>query len=41
MNSDDFVDKLIEESEDEFNIFLDTLKYIFEHQEKKGNKQHD
>ena len=41
MNSDEFVDRLIEEDEDEFNVFLDTLKEIFEHQEKKGKKHHD
>ena len=41
MDSDEFVDKLIEENKNEFNIFLDTLKEVFEQQEKKGNKHHE
>lgn len=41
---DDFIDRLIEEDNDEFNILLDTLKEVFEKgriNQKKGNKQHE
>ena len=41
---DDFIDKLIEEDRDEFDVFIDTLKEVFEKDriyQKKGNKQHE
>ena len=41
MNNDEFVDKLIEEDEDGFNVFLDTLKDVFDHKKKKGKEHHD
>ena len=42
MDMDDFADRLVKENKDEFNVFLDTLKDIFEHQQKeKGKKHHE
>lgn len=40
---DDFIDKLIEEDRNEFDVLIDTLKEVFEKDriyQKKGNKQH-
>lgn len=41
---DDFIDKLIEEDSNGFNVLIDTLKEVFEKDriyQKKGNKHHE
>lgn len=39
-NNDDVFSELIEEDENGFNIFLDTLQEVFEGDLGKGNQQH-
>ena len=41
MNKDDIFEELIDDEEDEFDIFLDTLKEVFEYLEEKGFKHHE
>lgn len=41
MNNNDILEELILSDENELNIFLDTLKEIFEQENKKGSKQHE
>ena len=41
MNKDDIFSKLAEEDEDEFDIFLDTLKEVFEDKKEKGNNKYE
>ena len=41
---DDFIDKLIEEDSNGFDVLIDTLKEVFEKDriyQKKGNRQHE
>jgi len=41
MDNDSVLKELMSKDEREFDIFLDTLKEVFDKQEKKGKKNHE